>query len=206
MNWRAPWNSIVKTKSRLQSMTVPWTPSKMVINFSVKSSRYITHRKKLKDPQTTLPALIERIRTLSPKQGPLLFQLAPKWKFSEKRLQTFISSLPKSYRYAFEFRDPSWFNDRSCNLMKENNIGFCIYELAGFSSPIEMTADFVYVRLHGPGEAYQGEYDTKTLTNWADALNAWSTQGKEIYFYFDNDQAGCAAQNAFQLQKMIANK
>ena len=172
--------------------------------FSVKASRYITHMKKLKDPDDTLPLLLERSSLLDKKLGPVLFQLPPKWKFNRDRFAEFLNALPDRFRCAFEFRDTSWLNDAAYEIMKKHGVAFCIYELAGRISPKEVTADFVYVRLHGPGDAYQGQYDNKTLAGWAGAFATWAAQGKEIFCYFDNDQAGQAAQDALRLQSMIS--
>ena len=63
--------------------------------------------------------------------------------------------------------------------------------------------DFVYVRLHGPGDAYQEKYDNRTLAGWANAFSTWENQGKESFCYFDNDEKGYAAQNALSLQNMF---
>ena len=89
------------------------------------------------------------------------------------------------------------------DLLSAHGVAFCIYELDGYLSPREVTADFVYIRLHGPGGPYQGRYDHRTLTAWAEAIAAWSRQGREVFCYFDNDEAGYAAQNALQLQDML---
>lgn len=67
-----------------------------------------------------------------------------------------------------------------------------------------MTADFVYVRLHGPGDAYQGKYGASALSGWAGAFATWAAQGKEIFCYFDNDEAGYAVENALSLQAMVS--
>lgn len=178
------------------------TVSKSFI-FALKGSRYITHMKKLKDPSETVPRLLEAAAGLGTKLGPLLFQLPPRWRLNPGRLREFLKSLPGKLRYAFEFRDPSWFDDRTYQALNEVGAAFCIYELAGRLSPKEVTADFVYIRLHGPGQAYQGQYDTNTLAGWAGAICAWLKQGKEIFCFFDNDQAGYAIQDALRLQKMI---
>jgi uncharacterized protein YecE (DUF72 family) len=69
-----------------------------------------------------------------------------------------------------------------------------------------VTADFVYIRLHGPGAGYQGSYSTQTLAGWAGALSSWSRHGHRVYCYFDNDEAGYAAQNALRLQAMLQKK
>jgi uncharacterized protein YecE (DUF72 family) len=82
-------------------------------------------------------------------------------------------------------------------------VAFCIYELAGYRSPQEVTGNFVYIRLHGPGGPYQGRYDPRTLAVWAEAIAAWNRQGREVFCYFDNDEAGYAAQNALQLQDLL---
>jgi uncharacterized protein YecE (DUF72 family) len=171
--------------------------------FTVKASRYITHMKKLKDPPETLPAFLKAITVLKKNLGPVLFQLPPRWRIDTGRLREFLQSLPGKFRYAFEFRDPSWFDDRVYQALGEKGAAFCMYDLAGRLSPKEVTADFVYIRLHGPGAAYQGRYDTNGLTGWAGAFSAWESQGKEIFCFFDNDQAGYAAQDALRLQKMI---
>ena len=80
---------------------------------------------------------------------------------------------------------------------------FCIYELAGHCSPIEVTADFVYIRLHGPGNKYQGNYEEKVLKHWADKLIGWRDKGKDVYVYFDNDQDAFAAFNALTLKDLV---
>jgi uncharacterized protein YecE (DUF72 family) len=171
--------------------------------FSVKGSRFITHMKKLKDPETSIASLMERVPLLGDRLGPILFQLPPRWHFNGERLRNFLRALPREYRYALEFRDPTWLNQEACGLLREHGVAFCIYELAGRVSPQEVTADFVYIRLHGPGGAYQGRYDRQTLTGWAGAISAWTAQGKTVYCYFDNDEAGYAAQNALELQDML---
>jgi uncharacterized protein YecE (DUF72 family) len=190
-----------KTTLELWKKTVP---SNFV--FAFKGSRYITHMKKLKDPSRGVPPLLEAARVLGEKLGPLLFQLPPHWRINLERLDAFLQFLPRDFRYAFEFRDPSWFTDRTYEMLAKREAAFCIYHLAGRLSPKEVTTDFVYVRLHGPDGAYQGQYDGKTLSGWAGAFSTWQRQGKEIFCYFDNDQAGYAAQDALRLQEMLSKE
>jgi uncharacterized protein YecE (DUF72 family) len=172
--------------------------------FAIKGSRYITHMKKLKDPSGGVPALLEVIRVLGKKMGPILFQLPPRWRINLKRLDTFLHFLPRDFRYVFEFRDSSWFTDGTYGTLGKWGAAFCIYHLAGQLSPKEVTTDFVYIRLHGPKGAYKGQYERKTLSGWAGAFSSWQRQGKEIFCYFDNDQGGYAAQDALRLQKMLS--
>jgi uncharacterized protein YecE (DUF72 family) len=172
--------------------------------FAAKGSRYITHMKKLKDPEATISSFFERIRVLGNKLGPVLFQLPPRWRCNPQRLRRFLLKLPPEHRCAFEFRDPSWFDDRVYEALAETDTAFCIYESAGRKSPKKITADLIYVRLHGAGDAYEGSYSRSTLAGWAGAFSAWQRQGKEIYWFFDNDEAGYAAQNALALQGMMS--
>lgn len=174
--------------------------------FAMKGSRYITHMKKLKDPSIAVPPFLEAARVLGEKLGPLLFQLPPHWHYDPDRLAEFLQSLPSGFRYAFEFRDPSWFTNATYETLARWNAAFCIYHLAGRISPKEVTADFIYVRLHGPAKAYQGQYDMETLAGWAGAFSTWQGEHKEIFCYFDNDQAGYAARDALELQKIIGGK
>lgn len=172
--------------------------------FAVKGSRYLTHMKKLKDSQSGLQRFLARVELLEEKLGPILFQLPPNWACNAPRLAEFLGALPQGHRYSFELRDPSWHVPEIYELLSRHNAAFCIYELAGFRSPMPLTADFAYVRLHGPGEkAYQGRYDRRTLGRWRDRIRKWQSELKAVYVYFDNDQAGYAVQNALQLRKIV---
>ena len=172
--------------------------------FAVKASRFITHNKKLKDPQNALQNLLPRLAHLAPKLGPILFQLPPKWQVNVARLQAFLSALPGKDRYAFEFREFSWMKADVMEVLKQFNAAFCVYELAGYHSPLHVTANFAYVRLHGPEMGkYQGSYNDDRLSKWARQIETWAKELEAIYIYFDNDQAGYAVQNATRLKNMV---
>lgn len=172
--------------------------------FTVKASRYITHMKKLKDPGKIVPHFVERIRVLGGRLGPVLFQLPPAWRVNTNRLDAFLDALEPGLRYAFEFRDPSWYTDAIHEVLARHGAAFCIYELAGHQSPEVVTTDFVYIRLHGPGEAYQGCYDRRTLVAWKNKILGWAADGSRVYCYFDNDAHGYAARNATELQALVS--
>lgn len=171
--------------------------------FSVKASRYITHMKKLKDPRKPISNFFGKIEALENNLGPVLFQLPPNWRVNPDRLKAFLECLPDGHRYTFEFRDPSWFDERVYSLLMEHRAALCIYDFDRLQSPRETTADFVYIRLHGPDGPYKGQYSTQSLAGWAGALSAWTGKVDEIFCYFDNDEAGYAAQDALRLQKML---
>jgi uncharacterized protein YecE (DUF72 family) len=179
------------------------TPAKFI--FAVKASRFITHNKKLKDPENALDNLLPRAAHLGSKLGPILFQLPPHWRVNAERLQNLLEILPRDLRYAFEFRDLSWISPTIISILQKFNAAFCIYELAGYHSPLEITADFAYVRLHGPESGkYQGSYSDERLQEWARQIEAWAQNLKAIYVYFDNDQYGYAAANARNLRNMLS--
>ena len=171
--------------------------------FAVKASRYITHNRKLADPESAKEKFISLVEKLGSRLGPILFQLPPSWKVNAERLDQFLTALPRRYRYVFEFRNPTWNVAPVYEALRRHNAAYCIYELAGFQSPIEITADFTYVRLHGPGNKYQGDYSGKILRNWAKRIEAWRRELKHILVYFDNDQAGFAPKNALELKHLI---
>jgi uncharacterized protein YecE (DUF72 family) len=171
--------------------------------FAVKGSRFLTHMKKLKDPEAGLESFFDRVETLERKLGPILFQLPPGWQCNSERLASFLRALPRKHRFAFEFRNQTWHLEKIYQLLRHHNAAFCVYELAGFQSPVQITADFAYVRLHGPGRAYQGNYTKQQLGEWAERIRDWQRELKNIYFYFDNDQNGYAAGNALELKKML---
>jgi uncharacterized protein YecE (DUF72 family) len=174
--------------------------------FAAKASRYLTHRKKLKDPAEPIARLLGCVEALQRKLGPVLFQLPPRWHRNPDRLESFLEQLPARHRYAFEFRDPSWHDDRILELLSKRGAAFCIFDLAGKPSPVEVTASFVYIRLHGPGAAYQGSYDGRTLAGWARRIRDWSEAGKDVHCYFDNDEKAYAPHDALRLQAMVQRR
>lgn len=173
--------------------------------YAVKANRYFTHLKKLNVEKEDIFNFLKLSDGLAEKLGPILFQLPPKWNLNIERLERFVKMLPQGHRYTFEFRNQSWYHHEVFNLLTEYNCAFCIYDLAGHQSPIIATADFVYIRLHGPGDKYQGSYDQESLKNWAKLADKWLSKGIDVYLYFDNDQAGNAAFNALEIKELIAN-
>lgn len=171
--------------------------------FSVKASRYITHLKKLRDPAQTLPSFVERVELLGERLGPVLFQLPPRWRSNPDRLGVFLGALDPRHRYAFEFRDPTWFEAPVLRLLERHGAAFCVYDLGGRQAPRTVTADFAYVRLHGPSAAYRGSYDSTALAGWAEVLRAWSAEGLDAYCYFDNDDRAHAPQDASRLRSLL---
>lgn len=169
----------------------------------VKASRFITHMKKLKGGRELTATFFDHVGHLGEKLGPILFQLPPSWQLNEERLKAFLSQLPSTFRYVFEFRNTAWYTEAVYALLRYYNAAFCIYELDHHLSPQVVTANFVYIRLHGPEGKYQGNYTDAVLQTWADRCKGWLAEGKEVFVYFDNDQNGYAAFNALRLKALL---
>ncbi len=170
--------------------------------FAMKGSRFLTHMKKLKDPAPGIARFFERADLLGRKLGPIVFQLPPFWEMDAARLENFLRELPRGHRYAFELRNATWHAPEIHAILKRHRAAFCIFEINGFHSGFDITADFTYVRLHGPEGPYQGSYSQATLERWAERIREWRKELRGIYIYFDNDQAGFAPQNALALARM----
>jgi uncharacterized protein YecE (DUF72 family) len=177
------------------------TPDDFV--FAAKVSRFITHMKRLLDPEVHIPIFFGRIEKLGPKLGPLLVQLPPKFAVDFDRLRAFCDHLPPGHAYAFELRHESWWTEEVFAFLAKRNLAFCLFHLAGRETPEIVTAGLVYIRLHGPGAAYQGSYDDATLTRWRDRIEAWRAEGRDVFNYFDNDERAYAAEDAKRLQDML---
>ncbi len=172
--------------------------------FALKAHRLITHLKKLTAPETTLPPFFERTARLCEKRGPILFQLPPHWRVNPARLTGFLAALPAGLRCAFEFRDPTWFTEAVYGALRAHGAALCLYELAGFQAPPVVTADFVYLRLHGPAAAYRGDYPETRLLRLAAQCRAWRDEALDVYCFFDKDEAGHAPRNAATLRTLCA--
>jgi uncharacterized protein YecE (DUF72 family) len=172
--------------------------------YAVKGSRFITHMIKLKDAQRGLTNFLPRAERLGSKLGPILWQLPPGWKVNVERLEEFLQVLPPEHRYTFELRNETWMTDEVYEVLRRYNAAFCIYELAGYQSPMEITADWTYIRLHGPTHfKYQGSYSDAQLSEWAARIRTWSRKMKAIYVYFDNDDSAYAVENALTLRRLL---
>jgi uncharacterized protein YecE (DUF72 family) len=140
--------------------------------FAWKASKFITHWKRLTDrSQNSLELLEKRISLLRNKAGPILFQLPPQFVANADRLASFLKLLPRKRRYGFEFRHPSWYQPRILRMLAEENISLCLSDHHDAPAPWRRTADFVYVRGHGPSGRYHGHYTRPTLTHGPSALN-----------------------------------
>lgn len=225
------------------------TPDDFV--FSVKGGRFITHMKKLRDVETPLANFFASgVLALGPKLGPLLWQLPPNLGFDPDRMQRFLDLLPRTtaqaaelagrhdermtdrawtttdadrpLRHAFEVRHQSFAVPEFIEMLRAANVALVVADTAKrFPYLSDVTADFVYVRLHGDEELYVSGYGAEALDAWAERVKAWNSGnvpegehtvtapppknkgGRNVYLYFDNDVKTHAPYDAMALAERV---
>lgn len=171
--------------------------------FAVKASRFLTHIKRLKDPEDPIKLFFSRARHLGGRLGPVLFQLPPKWKADVGRLREFFALLPVKKKYVIEFRDESWYSREVCELLRKHNVALCLHDWRAVAWARDLTADFTYIRFHGTTGKYAGNYPDYLLHQWAKQIQGWGERISEVFAYFNNDVGGHAIRNARTLKAML---
>jgi uncharacterized protein YecE (DUF72 family) len=193
--------------------------------YAVKASRFLTHMKKLREPEDPLDRFFSNARELGSHLGPVLFQLPPRWPMNLDRLERFLDALEAQtrhlrrsgfatrIRHAIEFREPSWYHERVFALLHAHRIALCLHDMRGSSSPKLVTGRFVYVRFHGVHESqrtvmrtYGGRYADQVLDEWADWLAERISSGIDVYAYFNNDVGGHAPRDALRLRERVLTR
>jgi uncharacterized protein YecE (DUF72 family) len=175
--------------------------------YAFKLGQYGSHRKKLADPDQWLGNHLDRAERLGPCLGPTLVQLPPRWRKNVPRLDEFLARLPRSQRWAFEFRDRSWLDEEVFACLREHGAALCIHDLVA-DHPVALTTDWTYVRFHGPRaleRAYHGRYTGRRLWRTADRLDAWRAEGRDVYAYFNNDYGAEAVTDARWLRTRLGD-
>ncbi len=170
--------------------------------FSVRANRYITHIKKLKDGWEILPPFLTRMGVLGDKMGPILLQVPSNWTFNPDRLKSFLKAMPQDRRCAFEFHDPSWYNQSTYELLAEKNAALGILQTGERMTPRIATADFVYIRIAKP-KVMDGGKIPGLLNTWTDSFQDWLGSGKNIFCYFDQAGDDCAALDALRFRAVM---
>jgi len=172
--------------------------------FAVKASRYLTHLKRLRDPEEPLARLFDRAGHLGPHLGPVLYQLPPAWPRDLPRLERFLSALPRGHRHAVEFRDPDWYSVETFEALERHGAALCLHDMQGAEPPRRPCGPFVYLRLHGAGDRYGGRYPDRAVDRWADWLAARHHDRLPLFVYFNNDIGGHAPRDAERLRDRLA--
>lgn len=205
--------------------------------FAVKGGRFITHNKKLRDCAGPLANFFASgVLALEEKLGPVLWQLPPQLGFDAERLEAFFAILPRStfaaaelarrhdhrlkhgaylepqydrpIRHAIEVRHETFLDPAFPRLLRKHGVAMCIADTAGKWPFLEdVTADFVYVRLHGEKKLYVSGYGRESLDAWAAKIRRWSTgrRARDVYVYFDNDVKVRAPYDAINLAARLGH-
>jgi uncharacterized protein YecE (DUF72 family) len=202
--------------------------------FAVKGGRFITHNLKLRNVEASLGNFFASgVLLLGEKTGPFLWQLPGTYRFEADRLDGFMRQLPRDsrqgeavarqhdhrlrrgawvdrvadveYRHAFEVRHPSYFCPEFYDLLRAHGCAFVVADTAGkFPYAEEVTADFVYVRLHGSRELYASGYTDAELDAWAARIARWRRAGRDVFVYFAIDAKVHAPFDAMRLRERVA--
>ena len=184
--------------------------------FAVKASRFITHIKRLKGVRDAWKVFLDNALNLKEKLGPILFQFPPSFKATSEsidRLEKFLRYISKfhhqalqglSLSFAFEFRHQSWCDEKIYNLLKQYRVAWVIADSSRYPKSEVVTANFVYLRMHGPGALFASKYTKKELEILASKIKKWLEKNKSVYCYFNNDFSGYAVENARMLLEMCS--
>lgn len=171
--------------------------------FAVKASRYLTHMKKLKDPEPPLELFFSRARELGPALGPVLYQLPPRWPVNVDRLKVFLAALPPGAAHVIEFRNASWYSPEVFRLLDSFRVALCLHDMPGSATDAEPAGPFVYLRFHGSGARYGGGYSDEQLSRHASWIRS-RLRDRPVYAYFNNDVGGNAPRDAARLRAMLS--
>jgi uncharacterized protein YecE (DUF72 family) len=187
------------------------TPGGFVM--AIKASRYLTHLKRLLDPEPPLARLFEAASGLGSRLGPVLYQLPPQLALDLPRLDGFLAALPatlasegetrgRPIQHAIEFRHPSWYAPEVFARLRERGVALCLHDMAGSAIDGPDVGPFTYVRFHGAVGRYHGSYGEGLLRDWASRFAAAWRGGRDVYAYFNNDPDAIAPQDARRLQDL----
>ncbi|TMF81172.1 MAG: DUF72 domain-containing protein [Chloroflexi bacterium] len=174
--------------------------------YAVKLNRFITHMKRLGVDRQSVERSYGPMAGLGPKLAVVLVQLPPRMKFDAARAERFFKMVAaRRRRHALEPRDASWFTDDALAFLRRRNVALVAGETPEWPTHLAVTADFVYLRFHGPGRRYTSSYDDDALREWAERIKGWRAEGRDVFAYFNNDELGYAPKNALRLRELASS-
>ncbi len=171
--------------------------------FAVKASRFITHVRRLREPEGPVRLLWSRIEGLGRKRGPVLFQLPPRFPAAPDRLEALLEVLPRGMRAAFEFRDPSWETVEVFELLDRRRAALVLADRPLVHVRDVVTGGWAYVRFHRGRERAPG-YTREKLRRWADRM--MKLDATDAYAFFNNDEDGAAVRDALTLTELLRRR
>lgn len=164
--------------------------------FALKMSRYLTHLKRLHDPQEPVLRFMERAQPLGPKRGPILLQLGPAHVADLDLLDAALNAFPGDARLAVEFRHPSWFTEAARDLLERRGVALCLADSPRRKQPMWRTAAFGFVRFHEGVGRHSPGYERDALKRWVERIAQTWSAAEDVFVYFNNDAAGYAIRDA----------
>ena len=181
-----------------------YSPSDFV--FTAKLPKVITHEKKLglkEDVKADLEAYLELMRPLQlgGKLGCLLIQLPPSYDYNPEGLEAFFKIINPLFRFAVEFRNLSWIQDETWDLLKKYEVAYVNVDEPLLPPEVHLTTDFTYFRWHGRGEKpwFDYLYEKKEIDEWIPKVEDTTKRVKIVYGYFNNHFHGYAPENCLYL-------
>lgn len=180
--------------------------------YAVKGSRFITHLKQLHEPEEHVALFFERVAGLGHAAGPILWQLPPRLRRDDARLDRFLAALPAGLQNAIEFRHESWLAEPVFELLTAHRVALCIPDHPRLPQALRLTAGWTYLRFHYPGRARtaalgsqesDGDYPPDELARWAERIRRFQAEGAAVWAYFNNDWRGYAIRNALALRELL---
>jgi uncharacterized protein YecE (DUF72 family) len=171
--------------------------------FALKGHRFVTHYKRLRDCQSSIVRLRDQASHLGDKLAAVVWQLPANFQIDRARLDDFLDALRSwPVRHAIELRHRSWFIAEVAAQLRDAGVAVCLSDAPDFPMWREVTADFVYIRLHGHTRKYASSYSAASLRRWAADVEAWADAGHDAFVYFDNDAEGHAVRNALAFARL----
>jgi uncharacterized protein YecE (DUF72 family) len=173
--------------------------------FALKLSRYLTHIRRLTEPEDAVRLFLERARPLAAKTGPLLLQLPPTMRCDVDRLARALSAFPSRWQVAVEFRHPSWYTDEVAALLRDHDAALCLTDRRGRpQQPLRRTASWGFVRLHEGTATPPPCYGDTALSSWARRIAGLWTADEDVHVFFNNDPEGCAVRDAVRFARLAS--
>jgi uncharacterized protein YecE (DUF72 family) len=176
---------------------------------AVKVSRYLTHIRRLRDPEEPVGRLVGRAAGLGDRLGPYLLQLPPTLRADAGLLDACLAAFPRDSRVAVEPRHESWWTDDVRKVLERRAAALCWADRAGRPlTPLWRTADWGYLRLHEGTATPRPSYGRSALSTWLGRIDdAWPDAGRaDVFVYFNNDRGAAAVRNARTLKRMAENR
>ena len=164
--------------------------------FAVKASRYLTHYRRLRDPEEPVERLLGAIAGLGDKTGPVLLQLPPDLRADPEALERVIDAFAKRVRLACEFRHDSWHTDDVYGLLRDRDVALCLTDRRNRHGPVARTASWGFLRMHEGTAEPRPHYGTRALQSWVDRIASLWGPNAECFVYFNNDHRACAVRDA----------